>query len=59
MIVTVSNTLTIENPTAEMQMWCKKHLRCYKMQSEVPDWGSDTKWLPSALNILKGGSDVY
>ncbi len=26
MIVTVSNTLTIENPTAEMQMWCKKHL---------------------------------
>lgn len=26
MIVTVSNSLTIENPTAEMQMWCKKHL---------------------------------
>lgn len=26
MIVTVSNTLTIENPTAEMQLWCKKHL---------------------------------
>lgn len=26
MIITVSNTLTIENPTAEMLMWCKKHL---------------------------------
>ena len=26
MIITVSNTLTIENPSAEMQMWCKKHL---------------------------------
>ena len=32
---------------------------CYKMQSEVPDWGSGTKWPQSALNILKGGSDVY
>ena len=27
---------------------------CYKMQSEVPDWGSDTKWPQSALNIVKG-----
>lgn len=26
MIIIVSNTLTIENPTAEMLMWCKKHL---------------------------------
>lgn len=26
MIITVSNTLTIENPTTEMLMWCKKHL---------------------------------
>ena len=26
MIITVSNTLTIENPSAEMQMWCKKSL---------------------------------
>ena len=29
------------------------------IDSEVPDWGSDTNWPPSALNILKGGSDVY
>ena len=27
---------------------------CYKMQSEVPDWGCDTKWPESALKILKG-----
>ena len=26
MIITVSNTLTVENPTAEMLMWCKEHL---------------------------------
>ena len=26
MIITVSNTLTVENPTAEMLVWCKKHL---------------------------------
>ena len=26
---------------------------CYKMQSEVPKWNSDTKWPESALNILK------
>lgn len=25
---------------------------CYKMQSEVPEWGSDTKWPESALLIL-------
>lgn len=30
---------------------------CYKMQSEVPDWGSDTKWPQSALNILKGENE--
>lgn len=26
MIITVSNTLTVENPASEMLMWCKKHL---------------------------------
>ena len=25
---------------------------CYKMQSEVPDWNSQTKWPDSALAIL-------
>ncbi len=27
---------------------------CYKMQSEVPDWGADTKWPDSAVKILEG-----
>ena len=26
--------------------------KCFKMQSEVPDWSSDTKWPQSALEIL-------
>lgn len=26
---------------------------CYKMQSEVPKWGSDTKWPKSAIEILQ------
>lgn len=25
---------------------------CYKMEHEVPGWGSDTKWPQSALDIL-------
>ena len=25
---------------------------CYRMKSEVPGWGSDTKWPKSALDIL-------
>lgn len=25
---------------------------CYRMQSEVPNWGADTKWPESALAIL-------
>lgn len=28
-------------------------IECYKMQSEAPDWNSDTKWPESSLNILK------
>lgn len=27
---------------------------CYRMKSEVPGWGSDTKWPKSALDILSG-----
>lgn len=27
---------------------------CYKMQSQVPEWGPETKWPESALKILKG-----
>jgi hypothetical protein len=28
---------------------------CYRMQSEVPNWDSDTKWPDSALKILFAG----
>lgn len=27
-------------------------IECYKMQSEVPEWNSGTKWPKSALDIL-------
>lgn len=29
-----------------------KKIACYKMQSETPDWNSDTYWPPEALVIL-------
>lgn len=28
-------------------------IECYKMQHEVPEWDSDTKWPASALTILE------
>lgn len=31
---------------------------CYRMQSEVPDWGSDTYWPASALAILAEGGEA-
>lgn len=35
-----------------------KTVDCYKMQSETPGWGSDTKWPDSALAILgEGGAE--
>ena len=27
---------------------------CYRMESETPGWGSDTKWPRSAIEILEG-----
>lgn len=27
---------------------------CYKLQSDVPEWGADTQWPQSALDILRG-----
>ena len=29
-------------------------IECYRMEHEVPEWGSKTKWPQSALDILKG-----
>lgn len=30
---------------------------CYRMASEVPKWGSKTKWPKSAMDILKGDAE--
>lgn len=32
-------------------------IECYRMHSEVPDWGPKTKWPRSALAILAGTED--
>lgn len=54
MIVTVSNTLTIENPTAEMQMWCKKHLTLsnpdYQKKLRMNLWVGNT---PKTLSLYE------
>lgn len=54
MIITVSNTLTIENPTAEMQMWCKKHLTLanpdYAKKARMNLWLGNT---PKTLSLYE------
>lgn len=54
MIVTVSNTLIIENPTAEMQMWCKKHLIIpnpdYQKKARMNLWLGNT---PKTLSLYE------
>jgi len=32
-----------------------EYIDCFKMQSETPNWGAETKWPDSALEILKKG----
>ena len=31
-------------------------VECYRMEHEVPEWGSKTKWPQSALDILSGNT---
>lgn len=54
MIITVSNTLSIENPTAEMQMWCKKNLVLpnpeYSKKSRMGFWPGNT---PKTLSLYE------
>lgn len=54
MIITVSNTLTIENPSAEMQMWCKKHLTLpnpnYAKKARMNLWLGNT---PKVLSLYE------
>lgn len=59
MIVTVSNSLTIENPTAEMQMWCKKHLTLsnpdYQKKLRMNLWLGNT---PKNLGLFEQRGDT-
>lgn len=59
MIVTVSNSLTIENPTAEMQMWCKKHLTLsnpdYQKKLRMNLWLGNT---PKNLSLFEQRGDT-
>lgn len=54
MIITVSNTLAVENPTMEMQMWCKKHLTIpnpnYQKKLRMHFWLGDT---PAKLSLYE------
>lgn len=54
MIITVSNTLTIENPTAEMLVWCSKHMRIanpeYQKKVRMNLWLGNT---PKTLSLYE------
>ena len=54
MIITVSNTLAVENPSAEMLMWCKKNLILtnpdYAKKSRMNLWLGDT---PKTLSLYE------
>ena len=54
MIITVSNTLTAEKPTAEMQMWCKKNLTIanpeYVKKARMHFWLGDT---PKTISLYE------
>jgi hypothetical protein len=39
--------------TPMLELNSGESIDCYRMESEVPGWGSDTKWPKSALKILK------
>lgn len=59
MIITVSNTLTIENPTTEMLMWCKKHLTLsnpdYQKKLRMNLWLGNT---PKNLSLFEQRGDT-
>lgn len=54
MIITVSNTLTIENPTAAMLVWCSKHMRIanpdYQKKLRMNLWIGNT---PKTLSLYE------
>lgn len=54
MIITVSNTLVVENPTPEMKQWCKKNLTLanpeYAKKARMNLWLGDT---PKTFNLYE------
>ena len=54
MIITVSNTLTVENPTAEMLIWCEKNLSLpnpdYAKKARMHLWLGNT---PKTLSLYE------
>ena len=59
MKVTVSNTLAVENPTAEVMMWCKKNLTIanpeYAKKARMNFWLGDT---PAKLSLYEQEGDT-
>lgn len=59
MQITVSNTLSIENPTAEALMWCKKNLTItnpdFAKKARMHLWLGDT---PKALTLYEQQADT-
>lgn len=59
MKVTVSNTLAVENPTAEVMMWCKKNLTIanpeYAKKARMNFWLGDT---PAKLSLYEKDGDT-
>lgn len=59
MKITVSNTLAVENPTAEVMMWCKKNLTIanpeYAKKARMNFWLGDT---PAKLSLYEQDGDT-
>lgn len=59
MLITVSNTIAVENPTAEAMMWCKKNLTLtnpdYAKKARMHLWLGDT---PAKLTLYEQRGDT-
>ena len=53
MLIEVSNTLTVENPTPEMVLWCKRNLTIPN-----PDYAKKSR-MNYPLSITKPLVDLY
>ena len=56
MLIEVSNTLTVENPTPEMVLWCKRNLTI-----QNPEYAKKSRmnlWLGNTPKVLLWGGEV-